>query len=161
MTLAMHTASDLGVSAGARTVRLHRVLRTRPDKLWRAFLEPEALGKWLPPHGFTCHVDHLDARVGGLFRMRFRNFGTGAEHGFGGEYLELETHRRLRYTDRFDDPNLPGQLVVTVTMTPVSCGTELHVEQAGIPDVIPLESCYLGWQDSLAQLAALVEPEIP
>lgn len=144
-----------------RTVHLYRVLRTRPDKLWRAFLEPDALARWMPPHGFTGHVDHLDARVGGLFRMRFRNFGTGAEHGFGGEYLELDLHRRLRYTDRFDDPNLPGTLVVTVTFTPVAVGTALAIEQRGIPEAIPLEACHLGWQESLAQLATLVEPEIP
>lgn len=144
-----------------RTVHLHRVLRTTPEKLYRAFLEPDALAKWLPPHGFTCTVHAMDARVGGGFRMSFRNFTTGHAHSFGGDYLELVPHQRIRYTDRFDDPNLPGQMDVTVTLVPVSCGTELRVAQAGIPEVIPLEMCYLGWQESLTQLAALVEPDIP
>ncbi len=144
-----------------RTVHLHRVLRTTPEKLYRAFLEPEALAKWLPPHGFTCTVHALDARVGGRFRMSFRNFGSGHAHSFGGEYLELVPHERIRYTDRFDDPNLPGVLEVTLTMKAVTGGTELRVAQAGIPEMIPLEMCYLGWQESLAQLAWLVEPEIP
>ena len=144
-----------------RTVHLHRVLRTSPEKLYRAFLEPDALAKWLPPYGFTCTVHTMDARVGGGFRMSFRNFTTGHAHSFGGDYLELVPHQRIRYTDRFDDPNLPGQMEVTVTFTPVSCGTELRVAQAGIPEVIPLEMCYLGWQESLLQLAALVEPDIP
>lgn len=144
-----------------RTVHLHRVLRTSPEKLYRAFLEPDALAKWLPPYGFTCTVHTMDARVGGGFRMSFRNFTTGHAHSFGGDYLELMPHQRIRYTDRFDDPNLPGQMEVTVTFTPVSCGTELRVAQAGIPEVIPLEMCYLGWQESLLQLAALVEPDIP
>ena len=144
-----------------RAVRLHRVIRAAPDKLFRAFTEAEALAKWLPPHGFTCTVHHLDARVGGGFRMSFRNFTTGQAHSFGGEYLELQPGRRLRYTDRFDDPNLPGVMEVTVTLTPVSCGTELAVVQAGIPAVIPTEACYLGWQESLQLLALLVEAEIP
>jgi uncharacterized protein YndB with AHSA1/START domain len=144
-----------------RTVRLHRVLRTTPEKLYRAFLEAEAMAKWLPPHGFTCTVEHLDARVGGTFRMSFRNFSTGDGHSFGGEYVELVPHERIRYTDRFDDPNLPGTLEVTVALRPVACGTELRIEQAGIPAAIPLEMCYLGWQESLQQLAALVEPDIP
>jgi uncharacterized protein YndB with AHSA1/START domain len=144
-----------------RTVRLHRVIRARPEKLYRAFTEAEALAKWLPPHGFTCTVHHLDAVVGGTFRMSFRNFTTGHAHSFGGEYLELVPHRSIRYTDRFEDPNLPGLLTVTVTLEPVSCGTALSVVQEGIPEAIPLEMCYLGWQDSLAQFAALVEPEIP
>ena len=144
-----------------RAVRLHRVIRAKPEKLYRAFTEAEALAKWLPPHGFTCTVHHLESKVGGSFRMSFRNFTTGLAHSFGGEYLELEPGRRVRYTDRFDDPNLPGVMEVTVTLTPVSCGTELAVVQAGIPEVIPLEMCYLGWQESLEQFAALVEPEIP
>ena len=144
-----------------RTVRLHRVLRTTPEKLYRAFTEGEAMAKWLPPHGFTCTVHHLDARVGGTFRMSFRNFGTGNGHSFGGEYLELVSGRRIRYTDKFEDPGLPGVLQVTVQLQPVSCGTELSITQEGIPEAIPLEMCYLGWQDSLTQLAALVEPDIP
>lgn len=144
-----------------RTVRLHRVLRTPPEKAYRAFVEAEALAKWLPPHGFTCTVHELDARVGGSFRMSFRSFTTGEGHSFGGEYLELVPGERVRYTDRFDDPNLPGTIEVTVTLAPVVCGTELRVEQAGLPEPIPLELCYLGWQESLAQLAALVEPDIP
>ena len=144
-----------------RTVRLHRVLRAPPQRVYRAFLEPGALAKWLPPHGFTCTVHHLEARVGGTFRMSFHNFSGGGGHSFGGEYLELVPDQRLRYTDRFDDPNLPGTLEVTVSLQPVSCGTELSVTQSGIPEVIPLEMCYLGWQESLLQLAALVEPDIP
>ncbi|MGJ7579387.1 SRPBCC family protein [Variovorax sp. RHLX14] len=144
-----------------RTVRLHRVLRAPSAKVYRAFLEAAALAKWLPPYGFTCTVDHLDARVGGTFRMSFRNFGSGAAHSFGGEYLELVPDARIRYIDRFDDPNLPGTIEVTISLEPVICGTELSVSQSGIPDTIPLEMCYLGWQESLAQLALLVEPEIP
>ncbi len=144
-----------------RTVRLHRVIRATPDKLYRAFTEAAALARWLPPYGFTCTVHHLDATVGGSFRMAFRNFSSGSEHVFGGEYLELVPHRLIRYTDRFDDPNLPGVIEVTVKLEAVSCGTALSIEQAGIPEAIPLEMCYLGWQESLAQLAALVEPDIP
>ena len=144
-----------------RTVSLHRVLRTTPDKLYRAFLDPEAMAKWIPPHGFICTVHSFDARVGGTFRMSFRNFGNGHSHSFGGEYLELVPDQLIRYTDRFHDPNLPGELQVTVRIRPVVCGAELSVTQAGIPDVIPLEMCYLGWQESLQQLAALVEPDIP
>ncbi|UUX96949.1 SRPBCC family protein [Aquabacterium sp. J223] len=144
-----------------RTVRLHRVLRCPPQKAYRAFTEAEALAKWLPPHGFTCQVHELSATVGGRFRMSFRNFGSGHAHSFGGEYLELVPHERVRYTDTFDDPNLPGTITVTVTLAPVACGTELRVEQTGIPEVIPLEMCYLGWQESLGQLATLVEPDIP
>ena len=144
-----------------RTVRLHRVLRTTPEKLYRAFLEPGAVAKWLPPFGFTCTVHHMDVRVGGGFRMSFSNFGTGHGHAFGGDYLALVPHSLIRYTDRFDDPNLPGTMEVTVTLKPVMGGTELQVAQSGIPDVIPLEMCYLGWQESLVQLAHLVEPEIP
>lgn len=143
------------------TVRLHRVLRTTPEKLYRAFLDAGAMAKWLPPYGFTCEVHHLDARVGGTFRMSFHNFASGNGHSFGGEYLELVPHERIRYTDKFEDPNLPGLLEVTVVLKPVLCGTELGVTQTGIPDVIPLEMCYLGWQESLAQLATLVEPDIP
>jgi len=143
------------------TVRLHRVVRTTPDKLYRAFTDPDAMAKWLPPHGFTARVHAMDARVGGGFRMSFTNFSTGSGHSFGGTYLELEPGTRLRYTDRFDDPNLPGEMVTTVTLTAVSCGTELAVVQEGIPDAIPVEACYLGWQESLGQLAQLVEPDIP
>lgn len=144
-----------------RTVRLHRVLRAKPEKLYRAFTEAEALAKWLPPYGFTCTVHHLEAVVGGTFKMSFRNFTTGNSHSFGGEYVELVPNRLVRYTDRFDDPNLPGVLQVTVRLDPVSCGTELSVVQEGIPEVIPLEMCYLGWQESLAQFTTLVEPDIP
>ena len=145
----------------AGTVRLHRILRTRPEKVYRAFLEADAMSKWLPPYGFTCTVHHMEARVGGTFRMSFRNFSTGNGHSFGGEYLELVPNERIRYTDKFEDPNLPGVLQVTVTLKQVSCGTELNVVQEGIPEVIPVEMCYLGWQESLAQLALLIEPEIP
>jgi len=144
-----------------RSVHLHRVLRCPPQKVYRAFLEPDASIKWLPPHGFTCKVQHMDARVGGSFRMSFQNFSTGHAHSFGGDYLELVPDQRIRYTDKFDDPNLPGTMEVTVVLKAVSCGTELSISQAGIPEVIPLEMCYLGWQESLTQLAALVEPDIP
>lgn len=147
--------------ADANTVTLHRVLATKPEKVYRAFLNPEALAKWLPPYGFTCKVDHLDARVGGTFRMSFTNFTTGNSHAFGGEYLELCPNERIRYTDRFDDPNLPGVMQVTIQITPVSVGTEIRIEQAGIPAAIPVEACYLGWQQSLMQLALVVEPDIP
>ena len=143
------------------TVHLHRVLRATPDKLYRAFLDPQALAKWLPPHGFTCQVHHLEAKVGGGFKMSFTHFGSGHSHSFGGTYLELRPGELLRYTDVFDDPNLPGQMVTTVTLNAVSCGTELKVVQEGIPDVIPVEACYLGWQESLTLLALLVEPNIP
>ena len=142
------------------TVRLHRVLATAPDKVYRAFLEADAMAKWLPPNGFACTVHHFEPRVGGSFRMSFRNFTTGHSHSFGGEYRELVPNERLHYTDRFDDPNLPGELHVTVTLKKVSVGTELNVVQEGIPDVIPVEACYLGWQQSLENLAKLVEPEI-
>ena len=144
-----------------RAVRLHRVLRTKPEKVYRAFLEPGAMAKWIPPYGFTCTVHHLDARVGGSFRMSFHNFSSGDGHSFGGEYLELIPNERIRYTDQFEDPGLSGVLEVTVTLTPVACGTELSIVQSGIPEAIPLEMCYLGWQESLAQLAHLVEPDIP
>jgi uncharacterized protein YndB with AHSA1/START domain len=144
-----------------RSVHLHRVLRAKPEKVYRAFLEADAMAKWLPPYGFTCSVDHLQAVAGGSFKMSFRNFSTGTSHSFGGDYLELVANELIRYTDKFDDPNLPGVLQVTVTLKPVSCGTDLSVLQEGIPEPIPLEMCYLGWQESLAQLATLVEPEIP
>jgi uncharacterized protein YndB with AHSA1/START domain len=144
-----------------RSVTLHRVLRAKPEKVYRAFLEPQAMAKWLPPRGFTCTVHHMDPQVGGTFSMSFRNFSSGHSHSFGGSYLELVPHERIRYTDKFDDPNLPGELLVTITLKPVLCGTELSAVQSGIPDVIPLEMCYLGWQESLDQLAALVEPDIP
>lgn len=143
------------------TVQLHRVLRATPDKLYRAFLDPQALAKWLPPHGYTCQAHHLEAKVGGGFKMSFTHFGSGHSHSFGGTYLELRPGELLRYTDVFDDPNLPGQMVTTVTLNAVSCGTELKVVQEGIPDVIPVEACYLGWQESLTLLALLVEPNIP
>lgn len=145
----------------ANTVRLHRVFATKPEKVYRAFLEADALAKWLPPYGFTCTVEQMEAKVGGKFRMSFRNFTTGNAHSFGGEYLELVPHSLIRYTDRFDDPNLPGTMQVTVQLKPVLVGTEIHIEQAGIPAAIPVEACYLGWQQSLAQLALVVEPDIP
>src|ERR1700744_528051 len=137
------------------TVNFHRVLRTTPERIYRAFLEPAAMAKWLPPYGFTCQVHQMEARVGGTFRMSFRNFGTGNGHSFGGEYIELVPSEKIRYTDRFDDPNLPGQMVTTVSLREVSCGTELTIVQEGIPEVIPVEMCCLGWQESLAQLAKL------
>jgi uncharacterized protein YndB with AHSA1/START domain len=143
------------------TIKLHRVLRASPEKVYRAFLEADAMAKWLPPYGFTCKVHHLEAKVGGTFKMSFTNFGSGKGHSFGGKYVELMPHERICYTDRFDDPNLPGELLVTVTLKKVLCGTELNVAQEGIPDVIPAEMCCLGWQESLAQLAKLVEPQIP
>ncbi len=142
------------------TVRLHRVLATSPEKVYRAFVEGDALAKWLPPNGFTCTVHHLEPKVDGTFRMSFRNFTTGKSHVFGGSYVELVPGERLRYTDTFDDPNLPGQMQVTVTLKKVSVGTEIDIEQGGIPDLIPPEACHLGWQESLRNLARLVEPEI-
>jgi len=141
-------------------VRLHRVLATRPEKVYRAFREADALAKWLPPNGFASTVHHLEPKVGGKFKMSFRNFTTGIGHSFGGEYVELVPNERLRYTDKFDDPNLAGEIVVTVTLKKVSVGTEVHIVQEGLPDVIPVEACYLGWQESLRNLARLVEPEI-
>jgi uncharacterized protein YndB with AHSA1/START domain len=144
-----------------QTIRLHRVLRTTPEKAYRAFLEPAALAKWIPPYGFTCQVHSLDAKVGGSFRMSFTNFGTGHSHSFGGTYHELVPNEKLRYTDKFDDPNLPGEMTVTVNLKKIVCGTEVSIEQAGIPDAIPAEMCYLGWQESLAQFANVVEPDIP
>lgn len=143
------------------TVRLHRILRASPERVYRAFLDPDALVKWIPPHGFTGKVHHIDARVGGGHRMSFTNFGTGTTHSFGGTYVELTPYERIRYTDRFDDPNLPGEMQVTVSLSAVSCGTDLTVVQEGVPAVIPVEFCYLGWQESLTLLALLVEPEIP
>ncbi len=142
------------------TVRLHRVLSTTPEKVYRAFLEPDAMAKWLPPNGFACTMHHMDAKVGGTFKASFRNFTTGQSHSFGGEYVELIPNERLRYTDKFDDPNLPGTMAVTVTLKKVMVGTELNVVQEGIPDAIPVEMCYLGWQQSLENLAKLVEPDI-
>jgi uncharacterized protein YndB with AHSA1/START domain len=142
------------------TIRLHRVLATRPEKVYRAFLEPDALAKWIAPNGFACTVHHLEPKAGGTFKASFRNFTTGKSHTFGGEYLELVPGERIRYTDKFDAPNLPGEIEVTVTLKKVSVGTELDIVQAGLPDAIPPEACYLGWQDSLRNLASLVEPEI-
>ena len=145
----------------SNTVRLHRVIRTTPERLYRAFLDADAIAKWLPPNGFTCKVHHLDARVGGTHKMSFTNFSTGHSHSFGGTYLELTPHERIRYTDGFDDPNLPGEMQTTISLTKVSCGTELNIVQEGIPEVIPAEQCYLGWQESLALLIKLVEADIP
>jgi uncharacterized protein YndB with AHSA1/START domain len=143
------------------TVELHRILRTTPDKIYRAFTDAAALAKWLPPYGFTCTVEHLEAKVGGTFRMSFSNFTSGNGNSFGGEYKELVPGELVRYTNKFDDPNLPGEMQVTVKLTPVLVGTEVRITQAGIPEVIPVEMCYLGWQESLVQLANLVEPNIP
>lgn len=143
------------------TVRLHRVFAAKPEKVYRAFLDADAMAKWLPPYGFTCRVHHMEPKVGGTFRMSFTNFTTGKGHSFGGEYLELVPNERLRYTDRFDDPNLPGTMHVTVILKAVSVGTEVNIEQSGIPPLIPVEACYLGWQQSLVQLARIVEPDIP
>lgn len=143
------------------TVRLHRVLRTTPEKLYRAFTEPDAMARWLPPNGFTCKVHQMDVRVGGHYRMSFHNFSTGNGHSFGGTYVELDPGKRIVYTDKFDDPNLPGEIQTTITLTKVVCGTELSVVQAGIPAMIPVEMCYLGWQESLVFLANLVEPDTP
>ena len=143
------------------TVRLHRVLAAKPEKVYRAFIEADALAKWLPPNGFACTVHQLDAKVGGAHRISFRNFTTGNSHSFGGEYLELKPDELIRHTDRFDDPNMPGEMVTTITLKKVSVGTELNIVQEGVPAMIPAEACYLGWQESLTQLAAVVEPEIP
>lgn len=145
----------------ANTIRLHRVFQAPPERVYKAFLDPEAMVKWLPPHGFTGKIHEIDAREGGSYKMSFTNFGTGSSHAFGGKYLELVPHERIRYNDSFDDPNLPGTMEVTVLFRAVSCGTEVHITQEGVPDVIPPESCYLGWQESLNQLANLVNPEIP
>ena len=145
----------------SNVVRLHRVLRAPPERVYRAFLDPDAMVKWLPPHGFTGKVHHMDARVGGSHRMSFTNFSTGNSHAFGGRYVELTPHERIRYTDQFDDPAMPGEMQVTISLAAVACGTELTITQEGIPPAIPLEYCYLGWQESLSLLAHLVEPEIP
>ena len=145
----------------ANTIRLHRVLRATPEKVYRAFLDGDAMVKWLPPHGFTGKVHHMDAKVGGTYKMSFTNFSTGKSHSFGGKFLELVPNEHLRYTDRFDDPNLPGEMHTTVTLKKVSCGTELNVVQEGVPEIIPAEACYVGWQESLERLTKLVEPEIP
>jgi len=147
--------------ASTNTVRLHRVLRATPEKVYRAFLDGAALAKWLPPNGFTCKVHEMNAEVGGGFKMSFTNFGTGKSHSFGGTYVELKPHERIRYTEKFDDPNLPGEMQTTITLKKVSCGTEVTIVQEGIPAAIPAEACYLGWQESLVSLAKLVEPEIP
>ena len=147
--------------ATTNTVKLHRVLRAKPERVYKAFLDAEAMAKWLPPYGFTCKVHELNAKVGGKYRMSFTNFGSGKGHSFGGEYLELVPNERLRYSDRFDDPNLPGEMITTISLKAVSCGTELNITQEGLPAVIPVEMCYLGWQESLMQLATLVEPNIP
>ena len=143
------------------TIRLHRVLRAKPEIIYRAFLDADAMAKWLPPNGFTAKVYHLDAQIGGTYQMAFTNFATGHSHSFGGRYLELVPHERIRYTDKFDDPNLPGEMQTTITFNKVSCGTELNIVQEGVPAVIPSEACYLGWQESLSLLAKLVEAEIP
>lgn len=142
------------------TVRLHRVLATKPEKVYRAFLEPDALAKWLPPNGFLCTVHNYEGKTGGTYKMSFRNFTTNQSHSFGGKYIELVPNKRLRYTDKFDDPNLPGEMQVTVTLEAVSVGTDIQIVQEGIPDAIPAEACYLGWQESLRNLARVVEPEI-
>lgn len=149
------------MSSATHTIRLHRVLRATPERVYRAFLDPDALAKWIPPHGFTGKVHSMDVRVGGGYKMSFTNFGTGKSHSFGGTYTELKPFERIRYTDRFDDPGLPGEMSVTITLRAVSCGTELEIVQEGIPAVIPPEMCYLGWQESLQLLTLLVEPEIP
>jgi uncharacterized protein YndB with AHSA1/START domain len=159
-TLNLHPSPVMSTAA-ANTIKLHRVLRATPERIYRAFLDADAMVKWLPPNGFTGKMHHLEPRVGGTFRMSFTNFTTGKGHSFGGEYLELVPHERLRYTDVFDDPNLPGTMEVTVTLKAVSCGTEVHIEQTGVPAVIPAEACYLGWQESLILLGKLVEAEIP
>ena len=143
------------------TVRLHRVLKSTPEKIYRAFLDADAMAKWIPPYGFICKVHHMEAKVGGTYRMSFTNFGTGNGNSFGGTYRELLPNELIRYTDQFEDPNLPGEMQTTVTLKQVSCGTELNIVQEGLPEVIPVEMCYLGWQESLAQLATLVEPVIP
>lgn len=148
-------------TSNTSTIRLHRVLRATPERVYRAFLDPSAMVKWLPPNGFTGQVHHLDNKVGGTYKMSFTNFTTGKSHSFGGEYLELVPHERIRYSDRFDDPNLPGEMKTTITLKQVSVGTELNIVQEGVPDVIPAEACYLGWQESLKLLGNLVEVEIP
>jgi uncharacterized protein YndB with AHSA1/START domain len=155
-----HPSEGEEIMAG-NTIRLHRVLQATPERIYKAFLDGDAMSKWLPPNGFTGKVHQIDAKVGGTYKMSFTNFSTGKSHSFGGEYLELVPHERIRHTDRFDDPNLPGEMQTTITLKKVSCGTELNVVQEGVPEVIPAEACYLGWQESLVLLAKLVEPEIP
>lgn len=145
----------------ANTIRLHRVLRAPPERIYRAFLDPDAMAKWLPPNGFTGKVHHLDARIGGTYKMSFTNFSSGHSHSFGGEFVDLVPHERIRHTDTFDDPNLPGQMVTTIRLSAVSCGTDVHIVQEGVPEPIPAEACYLGWQESLTLLGQLVEAEIP
>ena len=149
------------MTATTNTVRLHRVLRATPERIYRAFLDADALPKWLPPHGFTGRVHHMDAKVGGTYQMSFTNLSTGSSHSFGGTYLELTPNERIRYSNRFDDPNLPGEMQTTILLKPVFCGTDLNITQEGIPSVIPVEACYLGWQESLTLLAQLADPEIP
>ena len=149
------------MTTNTNTIRLHRVLRAKPERVYRAFLDPDAMVKWLPPHGFTAKLHQMDAKVGGSYKMSFTNFTTGKSHSFGGKYLELKPNELLKYTDKFDDPNLPGEMITTITLKQVFCGTELHVTQEGVPAVIPAEACYMGWQESLALLTLLVEPEIP
>jgi uncharacterized protein YndB with AHSA1/START domain len=145
----------------SNTIKLHRVLRAPADKVYRAFLDPDAIAKWLPPNGFTCKVHHIEAKVGGTYKMSFTNFTTGKSHSFGGTYVELDPHERIRYTDKFDDPNLPGEMQTTITLKEISCGTEVTIVQEGLPAAIPAEACYLGWQESLISLAKLVEAEVP
>jgi len=149
------------ITMSTNTIRLHRVIRATPEKIYRAFLDADAMAKWLPPNGFTGKVHHLEAKVGGTFKMSFTNLTSGTSHSFGGEYLELTPHERIRRTDKFDDPNLPGEMQVTINLKEVACGTDLSIEQAGVPAAIPPEACYLGWQESLILLAKLVEAEIP
>jgi len=151
----------MATTTGGNTIRLHRVLRAKPERIYRAFLDADAMAKWLPPHGFTGKVHHLEAKVGGSYKMSFTNFTTGHSHSFGGEYLELVPNERIRHTDKFDDPNLPGTMQTTIVLKPVLVGTEVHITQEGVPAMIPPEACYLGWQESLTLLAQLVEPEIP
>lgn len=148
-------------TSNTNTIKLHRVVKAPPERVYRALIDPSAIAKWLPPNGFTCQVHHLEATVGGTYKMSFTNFSTGNSHSFGGEYLELKPNERIRHTDRFDDPNLPGEIITTVTLKPVSVGTELNIVQEGVPAAIPAEACYLGWQESLTLLVQLVEPEIP
>jgi uncharacterized protein YndB with AHSA1/START domain len=155
------TGSENIMQTKTNTIRLHRVLRTTPEKIYKAFLDPDAMAKWLPPNGFTGKVHKMDAKVGGIHKMSFTNFTTGKSHSFGGTYVELTPHERIRYTDKFDDSNLAGEMQTTIALTKVSCGTDVNIVQEGVPGVIPPEACYLGWQESLAQLAKLVEPEIP
>src|SRR4051812_47192521 len=155
------TENNIMTATNTNTIRLHRVLRAKPERVYRAFLDADALAKWLPPNGFTCKVHNLDAKVGGTFRMSFTNFTTAKSHSFGGKYLDLKPHELIRYDDKFDDPNLPGEMITTVALKQVFCGTDVNITQEGIPSVIPAEACYLGWQESLILLAKLVEAEIP